>query len=268
MWVRTIVAGGFALGLTTTGLAQGAALSARLVARGDSTTALRDVEVTLEPGGHLARSDSTGRIRINGITAGEHVVRARRLGFEPLSQRVMFGADGTVELTLALRSSAEELATITVLGKDVTYPARLAEPYKRLARGTGRYFTREQIDSMMPRDVQSLLMHVPGVHVTERSVEFARCRELSNDQKVQVWVDGNMWTRYNLSRGGPAMGDERATAPHKGEEAGYQLNVDAMSVLKDIQVSSIQLMEIYAGAAKIPGEYVNDACAVIVIWRK
>jgi len=27
-------------------------------------------------------------------------------------------------------------------------------------------------------------------------------------------------------------------------------------------------MEVYSGVARIPGEYLDDACAVILIWRK
>ena len=39
-------------------------------------------------------------------------------------------------------------------------------------------------------------------------------------------------------------------------------------LLQSIPVSTVQLMEVYNGVARIPGEFVNDACAVVVIWTK
>lgn len=217
-------------------------------ARGDSTASVPNVEVTLEPGGHLTRSDSTGRFVIRDVAAGEHILRLRRLGFEPASQRLLITAGTTRAFDVGLRTTAEPMATITILGREVNYPARLQEPYVRASRGTGKYFMREQIDSLFPQDVQSLLMRVPGVHVSGRGdVEFARCREISANQRIQVYVDGTRWTDYNR------LG---------------QIGTDVKDALRGIVPSSIQLMEIYAGASKIPGEYLDDACAVILIWKR
>ncbi|MBL0170553.1 MAG: hypothetical protein IPP90_07435 [Gemmatimonadaceae bacterium] len=63
-----------------------------------------------------------------------------------------------------------------------------------------------------------------------------------------MWVDGTRWTKY-FSRD-------------------TLVNVNATKAVRDIPVSSIQLMEVYSGVARIPGEYLDDACAVILIWRK
>ncbi|MCC7055176.1 MAG: carboxypeptidase regulatory-like domain-containing protein [Gemmatimonadaceae bacterium] len=250
--------------------AQTAAIAGRVHVIGDTAAWLADVEITLEPGGHATRSDSSGGFRLSGLAAGEHVLRLRRLGVEPAMQRVMLAAGQSLQLTVALQPTAERMATITVSGQQVTYPARFADPYKRLARGTGRYFTRERIDSLGVLQVLDVLALVPGARVTDRGVEFARCRELSNDQKVQVWVDGNRWTKYNFTRTGDGSDESQnpTSSRHHAVEGGNGNNIDAATVLKDITVASIQLMEVYVGPSKIPGEYLDDACAVILIWTK
>lgn len=222
------------------------AVSGIVVAVGDSARPLRDVELTLDRPDRVMRSDSLGRFRFVDVVVGDHYLRARRLGLETVLQPVTAVEGREQTLRLAMRPSAQAMATIQVAGKAVTYPARLAEPYSRVSRATGTFFTREQIDSLFPLDLQSLLMRVPGVHVKDsKSFEFVRCRL---EGHVQVWVDGTRLTSYSTGN--------------------RSFDRDASDALRDITPSSVQLMEVYVGPSRIPGQYLDDACAVILIWRK
>lgn len=226
--------------------AQSTTVVGRAYMRGDSTRGVPEVELTLDRPDRAVRTDSLGRFSFGAVTPGPHFLRARRLGFESVVERLTVSDGQPLQIRLAMRPSAQPMATMLVAGKRVDYPARLAEPYARLSRATGHFFTREQIDSLFPLDLQSLLMWVPGVRVKDsRSLEFVRCRV---EGHIQVWVDGTRLTSYSSGR--------------------TQFDRDASDVLRDIPPSSVQLMEIYVGPSRIPGEFLDDACAVIAIWRK
>ena len=234
------------MGLGPAAQAQTAAIVGTVHVFGDSVRRLRDVAVVLDPIDRQTRTDSVGGFRFDGVAAGEYRLRVRRVGFEAIVMKVVAVADGEVPVNVAMKSSAQALATMTIAGKRIDYPVRLMEAYTRMRRNTGYFVTREQIDSLFPRDVSSLLMRIPSVRVIGNGgFEFARC---DTDRHIQVWVDGTRWTKYY----------SRDTA----------INVNAPKAVRDIPVSSIQLMEVYSGVARIPVEYLDDACAVILIWRK
>ncbi len=223
-------------------------LSGVVRVQGQDSTHLPDVAITLTPSHRAARTDSAGSFRFVSLPAGDYLLTARRLGYDALYKTFRVSGNLETSIRISMVPIAQRMATITVSGKKVTYPVRLSEPYQRLQRGVGHFITREQIDSLFPLDVASLLQRVPGVRVKANTIEFARCTELgSNNQKVQVWVDGQRWTNYSM---------------------GAELSIGAAMAIRDITPSSIQLMEIFSGPSTIPGEYVDDACAVILIWRK
>ena len=230
------------MGLAQAAQAQTAKIVGIVHVAGDSVRRLRDVDVTLDPTDRQTRTDSLGTFRFSGVAAGEYRVRVRRIGFEAVVMKVVAVTDREVAVNVAMVSSARAIATMTISGKRIDYPVRLTDAYTRMRRSTGYFITREQIDSQFPLDVNALLMRTPGIRVTGNGgFEFARC---NTGRNIHVWVDGTRWTNYNGFR------------------------VDAPTAVRDIPPSSFQLMEVYSGVARIPGEYLDDACAVILIWRK
>lgn len=242
--------------------AQAGAVVGAVHAQGPDSTGLRDVVVTLTPSDREARTDSSGVFRFATLPAGDYLMSARRLGYDVVFRTFHVAADRETAVRVAMIPLVQRMATITVSGHRVTYPARLEEPYKRAARGVGHFITREQIDSLGPVDLTAVLMRVPGVRAKWNVVEFARCTELGrNNQKVQVWVDGQRWTNYTL--------DHQVSDPDpEARKQEITLNVTASDVVRDIAPSSVQLIEIFSGPSTIPVDYLNDACAVILIWRK
>lgn len=250
--------------------AQAATLSGTVHVFGDSVHVLPGVDLELTPSGRRVRSDSLGHFRITGLVAGDHSLRARLPGFDSLTMSVRVPRDAETSVIVAMRPTATVLKTVTINGRPVTYPARYADAYWRAARSNGRFFDRELIEKLQPLDIRSLLQTVPGVHVTDRLITFQRCNGnlgipssiivnrpqrdappesdvSTNTAHVQVYVDGTRLTRYSAS---PVF------------------NVDAEHALRDINPASIQMMEVYTGVARIPGEYLDDACAVILIWTR
>ena len=160
------------------------------------------------------------------------------------------GADTTRKSdTVTDTAKPVALPMVKVAGRMITVPPRYEAAYKRAAAGRGYYFVREEIEATNPIDLEALLLRVPTVQVNNRGVTFAKCQaglpspgEPTKPARVQVFID-----------------DRRASLT----------DADAVrQQLQAIPVSSVQLMEVYTGVSRIPGEFVNDACAAIVIWTK
>ena len=151
--------------------------------------------------------------------------------------------------TVVATGTTATLPTVMVSGRRVSVPTRYAAAYKRAVAGRGFYFTREEIEATNPSDLGDLLLRVPTVQVNDRGITFSKCQaglpspgSVMQKARVQVFID-----------------DRRASLT----------DADGVrELLRSIPVSTVQLMEVYTGVSRIPGEFVNDSCAVIVIWTK
>lgn len=240
--------------------AQGTAtvLLGRVSRAGDSTVALAGAEVTVAGSPVATRTDSTGRFRLTGLEPGPHTVTFRLFGYSPASRAITVGAGGTPFVSIALTPAAQELRQVKIAGFITSYPPRFEEQYKRASHANGRFFTREQIDSLQPYNTKSLLALIPTVLVNDRGITFQKCQSAFSGVvaaldphvqrtaphttgNVQVYIDGVRMTRYGDS---------------------------ADQAIRTIQPSAIQIMEVYTGISRIPGEFLDDDCAVIAIWTK
>lgn len=229
--------------------AQSTILNGRVYVSGDTSRAVVGAEIVLQPGLRTVRSDSGGRFHFTLVESGSYTIRARRVGFEVAALDVTVDAQHPREVLVAMRTGAHVLSEITVAGHKVMFPARYASAYARVARGHGVYFTREAIDSLQPWDVMSLLPRIAGVRVNDRTVKFTRCQSgavLGTEAPVHVYVDGVRATNYAIPGN----------------------VIDPITALKYIAISSVQLVEVYTGVSSIPAEYLDDACAVILVWTK
>ena len=197
-------------------------------------------------------SDSTGRFAFTSVKPGKHQVVVRRLGYGELTDSILIQPDDTTETRFTLRAIPVSLAEVVVHGKTVQFPKYFEPAYQRMAAGKGYFFTREDIQAWNAKDFEILLNRVPGVHANERGVTFTRCqngldaiRNKVVKPTVQVYIDGQRTTiQYSDTAGG------------------------VLSLLQSIKPHMIQIMEVYPSVGTIPGEFVNDSCAVIVIWTK
>jgi hypothetical protein len=141
------------------------------------------------------------------------------------------------------------LSTMMVHGRSVRVPSGFEDVYKRGATGAGVLVTREQIDSMNPRDVVGLLHQVPFVHVNahagaSNALSTSRCRQMltgsvASGRMVRLFLNGTAVSN-------PTAVDE---------------------ILRHMAPSSIQAVEVYNGASTIPFMY-QPACGVVAIWTR
>jgi len=226
-------------------------------------------------------ADIHGRFGFIGVPPGSHEVRVRVIGYRPWTTRVDFEEGGLYDRTIELQRLAFDLAEVRIEGRTVKIPARYQEVYKRATRGGfGTLITREEIEQVNPSQTKSLFQRIPGVLVDDRGITFERCQaglgglmpsQIPNRNtgqsntggfpeaaKVQVYIDG-----------------VRMTHPHsvqidglKGNMKGPPDEMDAEHILRLVPPTAIQAIEVYSGVARIPVEFLDDACAVIAIWTK
>jgi hypothetical protein len=243
-----------------------AALRGRVTEAGDTSITVGGASIELTGTGYRVYADRDGRFVLGNVAPGSYELRIRRLGYQPLVRKLSLAADATIDETFQLPRLAGALTAVVIEGRMVKVPARFEDVYRRGSSGWGKFITREMIDSLQPMDTKRLFDGIPTVRVSERGIEFAKCmnpisttiqrQKASTDlPHVQVYVDGNRLTRLQK-------------AQKYGDDLLPTITDDANDILKSIRPYEIQAMEIYTGTARIPGEFNNDACAVVAIWTK
>lgn len=194
-------------------------------------------------GSHLqTRTDRNGRFSFANLSDGDVMLRARVPGFAATTMAVSVYDGHWLEVMLLMRRLPTTLAEVSINGQPVKVPARLQEVYMRAARGWGSFFSSDDIKRRQPFDVIALLETIPGVHWSEDGVTFDRCdasRQISwGSTKVAIYVDG-LRSSYSVRE-----------------------------TLRTVSMADIAAVEVYRGVSQIPGEFLDDACAVVAIWTK
>ena len=256
----------------------GGLLHGRVTIAGD-TLPVAGAEVEIVGADRRRTTDAGGRFQFLGVPAGSYTLRVRLPGFMPATKAFRMADDEWLDLPVPLRRLTSALETVRIEGKVLKVPVRYADVYARAAHGWGKFFTRDDIERRQPLDLVSMLTMIPGVLVNDRGLTFQRCREPINGisavgargggspspapdgssggtptpQHVQVYVDGVRRTHRTIDSAvpnGPDVVDE------------------SMEALREISPSAVEAMEVYSGASQIPGEFLDDACAVIAVWTK
>jgi hypothetical protein len=240
----------------------GAELWGRVLLAGD-TVVLPGTVVEVVGTSARVTSSQTGFYRLAQLPAGPQQLRVRRIGYESASIPVEI-KDGEAERRdISLVRLAATLTEVRIEGRVRKVPPRFEDVYRRMTTANGKFFTREDIERQNPPDMSSLLLQVPTVRVNSGGVQFARCNEggqraLSpGGGKVQIYIDGlRMTGRRSQPRG-------RIQPTDADAEVSEQIEV-----LRMVHPTQIQAMEVYTGVSRIPGQFLEDACAVIAIWTK
>lgn len=205
-------------------------------------------------------TNRAGLYRLVGVRPGRLTIEVRMLGYAPRTVGVEIGASRTQRQDVTLSRLPNALAEIVIEGRVRRVPARFDDVYRRMSRANGKFFTREDIDELSPPDVEGILLRTPTIQLNAQGISFPKCTQggayalqpgAKATASVQIYVDGvRMTGKALLSGGRDAIAQEQ------------------QEVLRSVVPSQIQAIEVYSGSSRIPGEYLNDACAVILIWTK
>ena len=178
------------------------------------------------------------------------MLEVRRLGFRAVDTAVTI--DTATSLVVWLTPVPRRLAEIEVHGKRILIPAHMRAVYERANRNHGTLITAADIERVFPQDTKAMLQGIAGIRVELKKVHFVRCSNIRgagegpfphSKPRVHVYVNGDRHT---------VRGDE------------YEVK----EVIDAVHPSDIELIEVYGGLARIPAEFLADACAVVAIWTK
>lgn len=187
-------------------------------------------------------TDDRGRVRLAPIQPGVAALTVRRLGFQPVTQRVTVAAGPPTPARVELVAVAQRMAPVLVRGAARARDEPLAGFYARRQRGIGHFFTRADIEHADPLRLTDLFRRIPGMRIGSTRVLPAavRMRGATNCPPL-VWEDGM-----------PA--------------AAAEVDLDA------IPPGAVEAMEVYSGLAEAPMQFMPPvnvkACGVIVIWSR
>ena len=192
-------------------------------------------------------ADSEGLFRIADVPVGLHAVIVRSIGWKPLFFLIRMGENEEQIGRIGLLPAPQQLPELIVEGGRFAKPPEYALTHRyddffrrrRVRAGVFRIRSDPRFASALhPGD---LLRGIPGVRVAfgpgGTSVDFSRCHGMG--AKVAVWIDG-----------------ARVMTNDHNEALGY------------LRASDVEMIEVYRGLGQIPGEFLEDACAAIVIWTR
>ena len=213
------------------------------VVRDEAGNEIASVEVAVEGTALRTMTDMHGAFLIRRVPLGAASVRVRRLGFAPQTIALVVDSAFAPPIDVALKALPIRLAAVQVKATRRVYSGYMADFNRRRdSNNGGRFFTREQIDSLHPYRTTDLLRRIPGMSFlptgggTGTAVRFRgqRCAPL-------IWVDGT-----------PAV-------------AGY-FDPDL------IDPRSIAGIEIYSGIGTVPpaltGPTMAPSCGTVAIWTR
>lgn len=197
-------------------------------------------KVTLIAQRKSTTTDSAGRFAFRDLKPGAYHIEALLIGYAPLAALVDLGEEERKEIEFRTDSVGVLLPTIFVDGE--SQPSLIKELTKferRMAVGTGRFITREQILQRNPMVLTDMLRFLPGVR--------SHCRGMT----CQLLLN------------------------HDPRGCGPAIFVDGIStvmqVLESTHPNSVQGIEVYSGPSEVPPEINNEAArcgGAIAIWTR
>jgi hypothetical protein len=191
-----------------------------------------------------------GAFDVANVPAGKRELQVVMVGYTPGAMTIEIVAGDTLKVSLVLEPLPLETVTVTA---DENFFVGMAGFAERKARGLGRYFTREEIKVMQPRQVTDVLRRVPGM-------------------QIETVVGG-------LSGGSPtARTGRNISSANSPCVMAYYLNGSPLQLPGDISINhfvaadDVAAMEVYTGSSQIPPEFNSSLhgarCGVVAIWTR
>jgi hypothetical protein len=213
------------------------------VVRDDAGNEIASVEVTVEGTGIRTLTDVHGAFLLRRVPLGPASLRVRRLGFAPRTIAVTVDSVFPPAVDVTLTPLPIRLGTVQVRSTKRVYTGYMADFYRRRdTNNGGRFFTREQIDSLHPNRTSDLLRRVPGMNLTPTGGGTGTAVRMRGQRCMPlIWIDGT-----------PAV------------SAYFDPDL--------IDPRSIAGIEIYSSLGTVPpaltGPIMAGSCGTIAIWTR
>jgi len=192
-----------------------------------------------------------GRFEVTQVPTGRQKIEVIMIGYAPTTTAIEVAEGTTHHVSLVLEPL--ELKPVTVTADAGFFPGMRGFEERR-ARGTGRYFTRKDIEDMQPRQVTDVLRRVPGMQVESGPGAFS---------------GGTTTARTGRNSGGAGAHSCTMT---------YYMNGSPFPMSNDVPINlfvapdDVAAIEVYTGYSQIPPEFNsslhNSSCGVVAIWTR
>lgn len=203
-------------------------------------------------------TDSVGGFLFENVAPGPYSLRARRVGYRDSGGQLRLSADSIVELELRMAVASVALEPVTVVTRSQRNVGPVLEGfYRRLARGQGRFVTREEIETRHPSRVTDMLRNLPNLNssAARGGVGGATMSRGSSGDRCTVvfFVDG-MLVSQPSQQGSPWRGGGRTD----------------QAIDDYVHPNEVEGIEIYRGESDTPAEFVTRwvGCGTVVIWTR
>jgi hypothetical protein len=199
-----------------------------------------------------ALADTDGTFHISAPPLGAQSVEVRLLGYEAMLIPVRIESGKVSHVEVMLAAIPVPLQTVKVTADTLLLPEmrRFAE---RRARGSGRFFTREDIDRMEARVFTDILRRVPGMQIEPSEGAFG--------QTYSAQTSRNQGT--NGARSCPVLFLLNGVPLASGGN---------VAINHFVSPGEVAAVEVYSGASQIPSEFNSIGstarCGVVVIWTR
>lgn len=237
------------------------------VVRQDSSgRPLAGVGVLIEGLKQTTVTDASGRYVLGDLKPGRRIAIFRYIGYQPVRRWVQLDKNDTTHTDAIMVPLVPQLATLDVTGR-VPGPRGMGREgfEERRKLGFGKFIDSVELRRSDGIHVSDVLRH-HGVYIVnhaecpnqrcgpqeERAASRTKSTYFGDPCYMQVVLDGVI---LNRSVGSVASGVDRAPPP---------------DFRRDIDVASLESIEIYETAAKMPIEYLGwgSDCGTIVLWTR
>jgi hypothetical protein len=202
-------------------------------------------------------TDSVGGFTFDDVRPGPYSLRAQRVGYRDVGGQLRLSADSVVTLELRMAVNSVALEPVTVVTRSQRNVGPVLEGfYRRLARGQGRFVTREEIETRHPSRVTDMLRNLPNLNANAPRGGVGgstMSRGSSGDRCTVVFFVDGMMVSQPSTMGGNWRGGARDQA------------IDDY-----VHPSEVEGIEIYRGESDTPAEFTTRwvGCGTVVIWTR
>jgi hypothetical protein len=239
-------------------LVEGATLTGRVMSNG---RAIADAELWAPLSDVAAKSDSSGRFQLKGLSAGRQLIQVRHIGYAAKRDTVTLKASSEVSRDIEMTTQPVELDTVHAIAGSVKYRSPQLQSFeRRRAEGFGHFIPEAVLRTYDTSPLGSIL--------------DSRISGLSS-----VGYKGGLYLMTN--RGGrPIQQDPRD--PRSPWGCWVDVYIDDLPIYKynselpvpdmnRMQVMDYAGVEFYTGASTIPPKYaatVFGRCGLLLLWTR
>ncbi|MEX0891315.1 MAG: TonB-dependent receptor [Gemmatimonadota bacterium] len=216
-------------------------------------------------------TDPRGRFVLRAPGPGAYYLASQRLGYETTqTDTVALSKDQELDVLLLVDTRPVELEGLetTATRKMVVDSWLVADFYRRVASGRGRYVTRPEIEQRAPGSLTDLLATVPGVAI--RRTGLGSNGLAITVRRVRLPANFEAYTTADTTREGDRREDVRVLEcpPVIYLDGAPQLSMNGM--VNFIDPVEIEGVEIYRSRLETPPQYSHPRahCGAILIWTR